>query len=614
MKYNILYMTRITDLEKIIRKASAAYYNDVPIMTDSEFDSLVEELKELNPTSKVLVEIGAPIVGKKVTLPFPMLSLDKLKHADVTAWVKKQEGPYIVSDKLDGTSAMLHYVRHGKSWRVSLYRRGTGTIGADISHLIKYVVDSTTGPDGLKENAFAVRGEIIMSRKNFEGSTFKDARSLVNSLVNRKDISDEVTKDALSKIEFVAYEVVYPRMDKESQMKLMGKHGFKVVNFEKVQDVTPESLSATFAKRRTDSEYYVDGVVVEGSGQHNISSTRNPTYAAAFKMVLEDQGGDTVVLEVSWETSQTGKLIPRVRYEPILVNGISLQWATGFNARYIVDNSIGVGSKIRVIRSGDVIPKIEKVITKASVVSIPDVPYKWDANEVHYVLADSTDNATMAIKCLVRFFTKMGIENIKEGLVERFYHLGFKKVKDYLVATTDDFLKLPGVNSVLAQKMYDNIQTKISDVDIVTAMVASNVFGDGIGERKLKALIVASPKTMMNKWSVESICEIEGFQLVTAQKIMEGVPKFKKWLKDHPMIKVTHEVDRSQEKPVVFSGFRNKELEERAADSGYSIGASVTKDTVLVVSKDPTASTGKVKRAKELNIRVVSIEAFEAML
>jgi NAD-dependent DNA ligase len=608
-------MTRTTDLEKQIRKASAAYYNDVPIMSDAEFDALVDELRALSPKSKVLTEIGAPIVGKKVALPFPMLSLDKLKPDDVDSWVNKQTGPFIVSDKLDGTSAMLHYVRHGNSWRAALFRRGTGTIGADISHLIKHLANAATGPNGLTHNAFAVRGEIIMTKAKFEGSTFKDARSLVNSLVNRKDLSDDVTLDALSKIDFVAYEVVHPRLDKEDQMALLKQQGFKVVHFEKVDVVDPPFLSALFAKRRAESEYYVDGVVVEASGKHDISSARNPTYAAAFKMVLDDQGADTVVLEVAWETSQTGKLIPRVRYEPILVNGISLQWATGFNARYINDHSIGVGSKIRVIRSGDVIPKIDKVMSRADVVAKPDAPFEWDSNRVHYVLVHTANNSTMQIKGLVRFFTKMGIDNIKEGLVERFHSLGFKTVKDYLVATTDDFLKLPGVNSTLAQKMHDNIQSRISGVDVVTAMVASNVFGDGVGERKLKALMVAAPTILgPAKVSVDTICAIEGFQIATAQKIADGIPKFKSWLKHHPMIKVAYVVDKSSRPRVVFSGFRNKELEERAGKAGYDVGASVTQDTVLVVAKDPSVSTAKVQQARSLGVRVVSIREFEHIL
>ena len=533
-------MTRRTDLERIIRTASAAYYNgsdDVPTMTDSEFDAAVDELRALNPQSKVLSEIGAPIVGKKVPLPFPMLSLDKLKAPDVAVWTAKQQGPFVVSDKLDGTSAMIHYVRHGKSWRSALYRRGTGTVGADISHLIKHLFDQGAGPAGFDNNAFAVRGEIVMTRAHFAGSTFKDARSLVNSLVNRKDITDAATLDALSKADFVAYEVVHPRMDKDSQMTVLKQQGFKVVHFEIVPEVDASYLSGAFAKRRVESEYFVDGVVVEGSGRHHVSSTRNPTYAAAFKMVTDDQGEDTVVINVLWETSQTGKLIPRVQYEPVLVNGVRLEWASGFNARYITDNSIGIGSKIRVVRSGDVIPKIDRVIAKADVASTPNVPHEWDAKEVHYVLADSASNDTVRIKLIVRFFTKMGIEHIKEGLVERFYGQGFKAVKDYLSADAQDFLKLPGVSDVLAKKMYDNIQARIVNVDVVTAMVASNTFGDGVGVKKLRALMDRSPG-ILTRWSVTTICGIEGFQLATAQKIADGIPKFKKWLQKHPMISV----------------------------------------------------------------------------
>ena len=132
----------IEQLEEIIEYANDSYYNSQEVMTDEVYDILRDILFQRNPKSKTLKKVGAPIVANKVKLPFWMGSMDKIKP-DTNAlerWIKKYDGPYNVSDKLDGTSGMFHYFKSDKSWKTRFYTRGNGTYGKDISHLIPYLI------------------------------------------------------------------------------------------------------------------------------------------------------------------------------------------------------------------------------------------------------------------------------------------------------------------------------------------------------------------------------------------------------------------------------------------------------------------------------------------
>ena len=165
--------------------------------------------------------------------------------------------------------------------------------------------------------------------------------------------------------------------------------------------------------------------------------------------------------------------------------------ATGFNARFINDNKIGPGSVICVMRAGQVIPKIVKVVRHTQP-KMPTVNCAWDATGTHLVLNEGAfgDHAdSVAMKLILRFFTQLQIDNMKEGLIATFFDSGLKSIGDYLGATAACLAQSPGVNVVLAEKLVANLQRHIKDVDLASLMAASNVFGPGIGETRFRALL-----------------------------------------------------------------------------------------------------------------------------
>ena len=124
----------------------------------------------------------------------------------------------------------------------------------------------------------------------------------------------------------------------------------------------------------------------------------NPEHAFAFKMVLSDQIAEVKVTDVIWTPSKDGFLKPRVQVEPVILGGVTIEYATGFNAKYIVDNNIGVGAVIKLVRSGDVIPHILAVIRPASEPLMPTQDYTWNDTRVDVILLNKTENTNRSEK------------------------------------------------------------------------------------------------------------------------------------------------------------------------------------------------------------------------
>ena len=200
-------------LAKVIEYANDKYYNsDDEIITDEIYDILREQLIKRDPKNTILKKIGAPILVNKVKLPFWMGSMDKIKPDTnvLSRWIQKYKKPYNISDKLDGTSGMFHFFKKDRKWKTRLYTRGNGTYGQDISHLIPYLFPNIKQnlPD---EQELCVRGEIIMSKKNFKKYDMKNSRSLTNGIVNsKKNINVSIIKD----VDFVVFDLVEPRTKK----------------------------------------------------------------------------------------------------------------------------------------------------------------------------------------------------------------------------------------------------------------------------------------------------------------------------------------------------------------------------------------------------------------
>ena len=292
---------------------------------------------------------------EKVKLPYFLGSMDKIKPDTkvLNNWLKKYKNQFVISAKLDGMSA-LYLNEDGVD---KMFTRGCGNYGFDISHLIPYVKVP-------KINEKVVRGELIISKKNFKkfSKEYSNERSFAAAMVNGKNLE----KNKVKFLDFVAYEVIKPEMKPSNQYKFLKMQKFITVINLKIKNVNQDILSEYLTKWREKYDYIIDGVICVHDKIYPRKAKGNPSHAFAFKKVLTDQIVESKVIDVVWSKTQYGYVKPKIKMQPVKIGGVKIQYATAHNAKYIKDNKIGIGSVIQVVRSGDVIPKVHKVVKQAT--------------------------------------------------------------------------------------------------------------------------------------------------------------------------------------------------------------------------------------------------------
>jgi DNA ligase (NAD+) len=614
---SVLHNLNEQQLTNILSQSNILYRNMQPIMTDNEYDIIQDYIAEKYPHNKTIWEIGAPVEREKATLPYQMWSMDKIKPDSnaVVNWCAKYSGPYVLSCKLDGVSGL--YTTEGPVPK--LYTRGDGKVGQDVSHLIPYLkLPKTKGT--------VIRGEFIIPKVVFDAKykgNFANPRNLVSGIINHKHI-DEKIKD----VDFVAYEVIKPVLNPSDQMAYLRVSNVKVVLNALETKISNEMLSSILVDWRTNYDYEIDGVIVCDDKIYD-RKTGNPDHAFAFKMVLSEQIAEAKVVDVLWTPSKDGYLKPRVQIEPLILGGVRIEYATGFNGSFIRDNKVGVGALIELIRSGDVIPHIRKVTMPAETAKMPDIAYKWNDTGVDILLEDIDNDETVKEKNITGFFRGIEVEGLSSGNVSRIISAGYDSVAKIINMSIDNFLEVEGFKMKMASKIYNGIREKLDSASIITLMSASNVFGRGFSGKKIENVFSLYPDVLTSKENRETkiakIAAMKGMAQKTAEAFVDRIGAFVDFMKECGLEKkiliseysaVGSEVtmDTSNplyEKTIVMTGFRDKDLEAGLKEVGAKMGSSVSKNTFCVVVKDLNLEeSSKVLEAKRLGIPVLTLSQF----
>lgn len=630
----------VSDLEKVIIYASDKYYNKEPVISDDIYDILIDFLKIKQPKSKVLKEIGAPVKSKnKVTLDYWLGSMDKVKPPSnqLAIWTKKYKPPYNLSDKLDGISALLTYDFNGS---VKMFTRGSAEEGLDITPLIKYLdlptfdsVNSYCKKHKIEgdKNLIAFRGELIIKQKTFEknwAKVLKNPRNSIAGLVNSKKINPELAKDT----ELILYEVVDPFDKIDKQFKIIGDIGFKLVTNKTINhELTFDLLSKYLKERRSNSEYEVDGIIVTSSSNRVRNTDGNPDYAFAYKTVLEDQIAKTKIISIEWNVSKDGFINPTLILEPVNIGGVTISRATANNARFVVENVLGPGAEIEIIRSGDVIPKVQRVIkpAKSGEAYLPSGDWHWNETQVDIKINDMKSNSQVLIKNIYHFFSSLETKGLGEKNVEKLIDAGLDSVPKILNADVQRFLMVDGFGEKTAQNLVESISRSVTNIPLSRLMAASNKLGVGIGEERIKQVLVVYPNLLTDykEWSkkefIDKLKEIDGWEDKTASLL---VSNFGEFIKFYNSIKKYIKIQDSKKKvikgeftnkTVVLSSFRDKEIQEKIESQGGKVGSSVSKNTDYLIVKDQSVldnPTDKVKKAQELQIKILTKDKILKML
>ncbi len=608
-------MTQV-DIFIQLEEADAAYADGFPLMSDDEYDALRSLAKIRDPKNQYFKQVGAPVVrGISVPLPIPLGSLNQVYENELIDFITKNkldEYGFVVSAKLDGVSVYLEYDDH----LISAYTRGDGYEGQDITQLVKAMkrVPQQIGTQT------KIRAEIIMEEDVFKtlneqgklGRTYKNARNYVAGQVNKNDPGNQAFVNCVS---IVAYEIFGDNF-KNEQIEHLYERGFQVVDWDQYlgKHLTLERLTTVLQQFKESSEFALDGIVIDVDSSETRkrleedkgSSSLNPEYAWKFK--INDNRLITEVVHVHWNISKNGYLKPRVQVTPIELAGVTITYATGFNAKFIKENGIGPGAEISITRSGEVIPFIEKVITKA----IAQLPTEeefgemvWTNGEVDLKLIHDHDDAKMGR--MIDFFAGIDADQLRVGSIAKLFEAGYDDLTKVIRASREQLVQVLGVNG---SKAYDSLKAKLNPIEQWKLAGASQLFGRGIGRRKMAKLFEAYGTVI--DLSYDQIIKVEGFEAKTAEKIVEGNDNFKNFLQSIEFLYSYKKIEKIEGAlsgfGVCFTGIRDKNLEAAIISKGGRIDSSVTSKTTHLVCLDPTSGSGKLKKAADKGVAIFSIE------
>lgn len=622
----------IAELERQIRHHNKLYFEkNKPEISDYEFDKLVERLKKLRPDSPVLAEIpseGGVKEFKKVRHTSEMLSLDKCYNdEDFQSWLEKFEGDVIVMPKIDGLATELRYDENGNLTLGAT--RGDGMTGEDITANVRMIADI---PQKIPHGPAEIRGEIYMKLSIFKKykEEFANPRNLAAGGVKQKD--PRKTKEY--HLSFFGYDLRGPAVKTEHEkFKMIESFGIPTVEYKKVKN-DPEALKETykyFLKKREKHDYETDGVVFRVDSiaeQERLGVTaHHPRFAIAYK--FQGDSGTTTLNDVEWSVARTSVITPVGIVDPVELSGASVTHVTLHNYGLMMKLGLRHGSKVVLIRSGGVIPKLETVAEagRGELFEAPEkCPSCGEPTEVRDDFLYCTNkHGCRAAKMqeLEHFIKVIEVDGFGEKLIEKLYDNGFVlDPADFYALKKENLLELERMGDVLATKLIGNIQAKRE--------LTLDIFLRSLGIRELakhaSKLLSKTYGTLerLKAVSEDELSAIHTIGPVIAKEVVEGLAKKKELIRKllkhveitAPNPLLNKEGDQGggplRGKKFLFTGslvaMERGAAEKLVEENGGEIASGVTKDLDYLVVGDGGGAGSKLDKAKKLKEKGGKIE------
>lgn len=633
------HLSKLDDLKKCVEIASFLYYNDVGGgLTDNSYDALEYHLKKrLKLKNRLYDKIGAPPIEKlKTPLPYGMPSLEKIKPGSITcSQFISQCQNLLWSEKLDGVSCMAVY-KNGTL--KNLFTRGNGIMGGHITPLSSHLC---IPQKIVHKGTLVVRGELILPKNKWEQykQNYTHPRSFVNAQTNTHIVSP-----FLSDIDFVAYELMnnnHLTITPYEGLQQLTHFGFKVVTHGLLEQPTLYQIMQLYINQRQQSCYHIDGLVLTNNDireaikplQPNDVVT-SPTHTMAFKMNLEEQVRETEVLHIEWNISRYGKLIPVVCYKSVYIDGVRLHRATGHNAKHIKDWSMGVGTKIKVVRSGDVIPYIKDVEVDKNIKPLyPSTELKWHWEGPHIVLDDIDHNEQVQINRILFFFKTVGLNQFGEKTAALFYQNGFNTPEKIIQAQIKDFMTMKGIGKKKAESYYHQIRTILETCPPDRFIVASSTYQNKFISRSLLKYLMSKIPNILDLTTLEiknyfKNNKIAGFGPVKINIVANNIPLIRQYLDGfmkNDLIKSLHYYQQQlkeqaikgynplvQNQKFVLTGFinNNYNFEDYIYHHQGQLSDKIGSDVTAIINGNAQEMSKKMIEGAQYHIPIYTLEEF----
>lgn len=639
---------RMKELIPVLQEAAKAYYQeDREIMSNFEYDKLYDELENLEKETGVTLA-GSPTVSvgyealdelPKEAHETPMLSLDKTK--DVEA-LRDFIGDHktLLSWKLDGLTIVLTY---GDGKLQKAVTRGNGVVGEVITNNAR-VFKNIPLQISFKGD-LVLRGEAIINYSDFEkineeiedvDARYKNPRNLCSGSV--RQLNNEIT--ARRNVHFYAFFLVRAQgvdfqNSREKQFQWLKDQGFEVVEYRSVTRDTLDEAMEYFSTQVAKNDFPSDGLVALyddiAYGDSLGTTAKFPRNSYAFKW--KDEIRETTLKEIEWSPSRTGLINPVAIFEPVELEGTTVSRASVHNISIMKELQLGIGDKIQVYKANMIIPQIAENLTRSGNLEIPDTcpvcgkeARVIKTNEVESLYCMNPDCQAKKIKSFTLFVSRdaMNIDGLSEATLEKFILKGF--IKDFgdifeIGKYREEIVNMEG----FGEKSFDNLMTSLERARHTTLprlLYSLGIANIGLANAKVICKEFDYDLEKMIHATAEEISSIEGIGPVIAKSYTEyfadeeKMKKFRHLLSHLELEEVKQENRLTLEgKQFVITGsvnhFANRaELKEYIEQRGGKVTGSVTSKTDYLINNDVTSNSSKNKKARELEIPILSEKDF----
>ena len=630
--------SRIKELVSLITRYQASYYNGEGEVSDAEFARLWDELKALDPENPVLHKVGADSGNfAKLRHVMPMGSQEKAANPDeFLAWAEKHVyDEYLVEYKLDGASLELQF-EHGKL--IYAVTRGDGTIGDDITvnaRKMKGIVSVLKDSSGqVIDYTGGIRGEVIMTH-SIHKNKYPDkanCRNAANGLMKRKD------GEGSENLNFISYDAFavtgdQPFNDEEEKINWLTACGFETVRL--VICKTPAEVidyRASIMEERSRIEYDIDGLVIKERQINHLDASRaRPDRQIAFKFSLEE--AVSTVRDVEWSMNG-GTYTPVAIFDEVDLNGTKVKRASLANPDTMRALGIKIGSKVVVVKRGEIIPKIERILPEEENCTPVVFPQKCECcgtslkDEGSRLFCPNKQCGKRVLHQLTKWVQTVDIRDLGESLIKSLYESGtVKSISDLYALTTEQltpfFLNEQSIaaekKSLGAEKVYSSIQNHRR---MSLSIFVAGFDIEGIGETTVEKLVSAgfdSIEKLLNM-TEEEAARVSGFAEKMASIAVEGLVENSEEMKSlsNGIIEIeSATVGILSGKSFCFTGelitMKRSDAEKIVKENGGTCKSSVTKDLSYLVTNDVSSGSSKNAKAAKLGIPVIDEKAFLAM-
>lgn len=605
----------IQELEKLIDLHNRAYWErQDPLISDSDYDSLVQRLIKLDPDNQLLTKVHPAVVNEsssKIKHADPMLSLDKVYDPEeLLDWCNKvarsENEVFLIQIKYDGCASDLT--------NSILSTRGDGHIGENITDKLS-LIEVQLGPKTVPALQFkgSVRGEIVLRKSVFgkyrelltknDGSLYKNSRNACAGILNRDSCNNPLSKPFLTLVPFdnITWYKTLVQM-----RKFVGSSDW----FALIQSIQ-------------DSDFPADGLVIKLKDSkycEELGTTRHHKKSEiAFK--FKNPSAKTILKDVIFSCGK-GCITPVGYVEPVTIGGVTVSNVSLHNMKNIMDKDICIGDELLIERAGDVIPHVVAVTPGHN-----RIPVKIDVcpmcnGSVEYLEPEVVCTNNNCVGALLRKLcdsvVRLGIERLgRPTIKEMIEKLGVSNLIDIFNLTKDDLLTLPRFGNKKANNLLREIQKPMQE-GVFEWQLLSALNLPGIGDALSQQItrVYSLPDLLDLTHSddfIDKLVQLGGIQSNRASIIVKGIIENESYIRallDLCKIKQESSKDVENLTRVCFTGkFPRKKSEYyRMLESrGFEIMTKVDKTLDILVVADMSKSSNKRKKAEKMKVTIMTI-------